>query len=117
MLSEKRDVILKLDAQILSDVDSEEEIVYEIEEADSYCEKVEIAVITIEQVLSQAETKQQSSLSCTREVEPMVSEPSSQEADRRLAPTEAQVPTAPLGSPGTNPNNASDQVQPGSGTE
>ena len=49
VLCEKRDIILKMDTEILLDLFSEEDIVRKIEEAGAYREKVEMVIITIEQ--------------------------------------------------------------------
>lgn len=84
VLHEKRDIILKMDTEILNDLLSEDDIVHEIEEADVYRERVEMVVIAIEQVMSESEN--QGSLSRTREVEHTASEPLNQQpsgADRR----------------------------------
>ena len=54
-LKEKLDIILKLDAEILDAAKEEDEIKEEIETADIYQEKVELAVITLEMAISDLE--------------------------------------------------------------
>ena len=125
VLHEKRDIILKMDAEILNDVGSEEEIVREIEEADVYRERIELAVIAIEQAIS--ETERASPLHI-RQGEESASEPVNQQADRlspvnQLAdrrsisptPSDAQARVAPP-SPVDNSHSSPKQVQPGSTT-
>ena len=48
-LREKRDIILKLDSEILEVTLVEEDVIKEIEEADVYQEKIELAIIALEQ--------------------------------------------------------------------
>ena len=48
-LREKRDIILKLDSEILEVTLEEEDVIKEIEEADVYREKIELAIIAIEE--------------------------------------------------------------------
>ena len=123
VLHEKRDIILKMDAEILNDVGSEEEIVREIEEADVYRERIEMAVIAIEQAIS--ETERASPLHI-RQGEESASEPVNQQADRRSpvnqladrrsispTPSDAQARVAPP-SPVDNSHSSPKQVQPGS---
>ena len=125
VLHEKRDIILKMDAEILNDVGSEEEIVREIEEADVYRERIELAVIAIEQAIS--ETERASPLHI-RQGEESASEPVNQQADRRSpvnqladrrsispTPSDAQARVAPP-SPVDNSHSSPKQVQPGSTT-
>ena len=125
VLHEKRDIILKMDAEILNDVGSEEEIVREIEEADVYRERIEMAVIAIEQAIS--ETERASPLHI-RQGEESASEPVNQQADRlspvnQLAdrrsisptPSDAQARVAPP-SQVDNSHSSPKQVQPGSTT-
>ena len=47
-LREKQDTVTKLDAEILEAITEEDEIKAEIEQADIYCEKVELAIIDLE---------------------------------------------------------------------
>lgn len=54
-LKEKLDIILKLDAEILDAAKEEDEIKEEIEQADLYQEKVELAIITLQMAISDLE--------------------------------------------------------------
>ena len=125
VLHEKRDIILKMDAEILNNVGLEEEIVREIEEADVYRERIEMAVIAIEQAIS--ETERASPLHI-RQGEESASEPVNQQVDRlspanQLAdrrsifptPSDAQARVAPP-SQVDNSHSSPKQVQPGSTT-
>ena len=109
VLHEKRDIILKMDAEILNDVGSEEEIVREIEEADVYRERIEMAVIAIEQAISKTE---QASPLHIRQGEESTSEPVNQQADRLSispTPSDAQAHVAPP-SPVDNLHSSPEQV-------
>ena len=94
VLRANRDIILKMDTEILNNLLSEDDIVHEIEEADAYRKRVEM-VITIEQVMF--ENEKQGSPSRTREVEHTAFKPLNQQpasVDRRSVsppPTGNQV--------------------------
>ena len=104
-----------MDAEILNDVGSEEEIVREIEVADVYRGRIEMAVIAIEQAISKTE---QASPLHIRQGEESMSEPVNQQVDRLSispTPSDEQAHVAPP-SPVDNSHSSPEQVQPGSTT-
>ena len=81
-LKEKLDIILKLDAEILEAAKEEEEIKEEIETADIYQEKIELAVITLEMAISDLERSEPLATTNGNTGEPLGEQSSSQSSSR-----------------------------------
>ena len=81
-LKEKLDIILKLDAEILDAAKEEDEIKEEIEIADIYQEKVELAVITLEMAITDLERSEPLATTNGNTGEPLGEQSSAQSSSR-----------------------------------